>query len=141
MTREAVLAELSPEECWSLLATRLVGRLAVGGRDDCPLVLPVNYTVDGDAIVFRTDDGTKLRALGVGRASFQIDHFDPHLATGWSVLVRGDVYHATSWEIAALDLEPWVPGAKSTWIRLRAREVTGRRIDTTGFGGDPRGYL
>lgn len=109
--------------------------------DGCPLVVPTNYTVSGEGIVFRTDDGTKLRAMGSGRASFEADAFDPHRGTGWSVLVRGDVYEATTWELAGLDLEPWAPGPKRLWLRLIARAVTGRRLDVAAFEPDTRGYL
>jgi hypothetical protein len=33
-----------------------------------PVILPVNYVVDGDAPVFRTDPGTKLDAAAEGAA-------------------------------------------------------------------------
>jgi nitroimidazol reductase NimA-like FMN-containing flavoprotein (pyridoxamine 5'-phosphate oxidase superfamily) len=141
MTGQASLDELTTQECYELLATVLVGRLAVAGDDGCPTVVPVNFVLDGESVVFRTDAGMKLHALRSGRASFQADHVDPHAGTGWSVLVRGAVHTATAWEVARLDLEPWAPGAKGTWFRLTPRFVTGRRLSAAGAELDGRGYL
>jgi Pyridoxamine 5'-phosphate oxidase len=47
-------------ECLRLLAARQVGRLGfvLGGG---PEVLPINYVLDGDAVVFATAEGSKLR--------------------------------------------------------------------------------
>ena len=46
-------------ECLELLKTEEVGRIAVvvEGR---PEIFPVNYVLDGNGIMFRTDRGTKL---------------------------------------------------------------------------------
>ena len=60
------------------------------------LVLPVNYVLDGDVIVFRSDPGEKLDAIDGHPASFQIDFIDAFHHTGWSVLVRGTAYRATA---------------------------------------------
>ena len=55
------LEVIEPDECRRLLAADDVGRLAIidGGT---PAVFPINYALDGDAIVFRTGPGTKLSA-------------------------------------------------------------------------------
>ena len=55
------LEVLTPEACVRLLSLHHLGRLGVIA-DGRPLVLPVNYAFDGDSVVFRTDDGTKLHA-------------------------------------------------------------------------------
>ena len=57
----AEMRVLTRQECLDLLADQEVGRIAVvlGRR---PLIFPVNYVLDGDTIVFRTDPGTKLAA-------------------------------------------------------------------------------
>jgi hypothetical protein len=58
--------------------------------DGWPTVLPVNYALDGEDIVIRTDAGTKLRALRHGaQVSVQIDAVDPLYRSGWSVLAFG----------------------------------------------------
>ena len=67
MTAEARSTRFEPLDrvrCLQLLSEHNLGRLAVviSGQ---PLIFPVNYTLDGDAVVFRTDPGNKLRgAIG-----------------------------------------------------------------------------
>jgi nitroimidazol reductase NimA-like FMN-containing flavoprotein (pyridoxamine 5'-phosphate oxidase superfamily) len=57
--RRSGLQVIERAECLRLLATEEVGRLGVvvAGR---PEIFPVNYVVDGDEVMFRTDAGTKL---------------------------------------------------------------------------------
>src|SRR3954466_510058 len=100
-------------ECLRLIASEEVGRLAVvsGGQ---PHVIPVNYVVDGDTIVFRSADGTKLRAALEGSVAFEVDHFDRPGRGGWSVVVHGRGEEITAAappaEVArasALGVDPW----------------------------------
>lgn len=75
------IERLDREECLALLAGEVVGRLAVvagGGAE----IFPVNYVLDGDTVVFRTDSGTKLHAAGRAQASFEIDRIDREHRTG-----------------------------------------------------------
>lgn len=132
---------MTREECLDLLRVNDVGRLAVSVPDDGPLVVPVNYVVDGEAVVFRSDPGTKVAASRVGPVSFQLDHIDHSSRTGWSVLVRGVAYEATHWETDHLDLQPWLPGDKAHWVRILPTSITGRRIVLPPFTPSPYGYL
>ena len=50
---------LSEEECWRLLMSNDLGRLAIV-VDGWPEVFPVNYPSQVGSIVFRTAAGTKL---------------------------------------------------------------------------------
>jgi nitroimidazol reductase NimA-like FMN-containing flavoprotein (pyridoxamine 5'-phosphate oxidase superfamily) len=121
------------DECLRLLEADSIGRLAViaGG---VPAIFPVNYAVDGDGIVLRTDPGTKLDAAGRWSASFEIDAFDRETRTGWSVVVTGRLEEVTRFNSATLQriqrlsVDPWAGGAKDHWLRLAARQVTGRRV-------------
>jgi uncharacterized protein len=61
--------------CLRLLAWDVIGRLAVVAPGGSPMVFPVNYVLDGEAIVFRTAPGTKLDAGSGGQACFEIDQF------------------------------------------------------------------
>src|SRR5690606_4123134 len=79
---------IDPDECRRLLATEDVGRLAIVDGST-PLVFPVNYALDGDAVVFRTVPGTKLALGPRGAVSFEVDAIDRTARTGWSVLVVG----------------------------------------------------
>jgi uncharacterized protein len=129
------LEELDRDECLRLLARAPLGRLGVvvGGR---PLVFPVNFTLDGEAVVLRTDEGTKLYAARNGPVAFECDGIDGAYHTGWSVLALGDAEEVSdAGEVERLErlpLAPWCPGAKPTWLRLRPRTLTGRRIPPHG---------
>jgi len=62
MADEKVTVEqLSESECWALLRTTSVGRLAVW-VDDHPDIFPLNYAVDHGTVVFRSSAGTKVSA-------------------------------------------------------------------------------
>lgn len=127
------LEELRRDECLALLSRNHLGRLAVvvGGR---PLVFPVNYCLDGDRVVFRTDTGTKLHGALGGPVAFEIDGVDTLYHGGWSVLVVGDaeeiVEPAERERLSQLPLGLWAGGEKPHWIRIRPAAVTGRRLRT-----------
>lgn len=124
--------ELSNDECQALLAGSHLGRVALveGGR---PLILPVNYVLDDAAVVFRTDEGSKLDAAVRGApVAFEVDGVNRERQTGWSVLIRGHAEYVTDptdlERLRRLPLVPWAPGAKPHYVWVRPEEVTGRRI-------------
>lgn len=119
--------ELSRQECWRLLAGGSIGRLAVITADGLPFVVPVNYAIDGETVVFRTNVGTKFDALLRHPVGFQVDSIDPHDRTGWTVLVQGIAHETTPQEAQEVTLEPWT-GPKKHWIRVVPRHVSGRRL-------------
>lgn len=130
------IVDLDRPECLRLLASNSIGRVAVSvtGRDT-PMLRPVNYVFDesSKSVLIRSDLGSKLHALlSSATATFEIDGIDFNGHVGWSVIVMG-----VSEEIAnpaelrridSLGLEPWAPGHKGHWIRIRANTVSGRRI-------------
>ena len=79
---------MSRDECIRLLATQEIGRLAVVDGDR-PLIFPVNFVSDGDRVVIRTGEGTKLDASRLRRVAFEVDHIDTELRIGSSVVVQG----------------------------------------------------
>ena len=122
---------IEQDECDALLDSQQVGRVGVcGGR---PGVFPVLYArLDGD-IVFRTAPGEKLIAAALNRdVVFEIDSYDVDARTGWSVNVVGTAEEiedpAERARAEALDLQPWAGEVRDRYVRVRAREVTGRRI-------------
>lgn len=124
--------QLSEAECWRLLAERHLGRLAITDAHG-PMVFPVNYAVYDDAVVFRTNPGSRLDATAGGApVAFEVDAVDEGSRTGWSVIVRGrvaEVVEAADLErLRALPLYPWAPGAKSRYVRIRPSSIAGRRI-------------
>jgi uncharacterized protein len=130
--RDYGMEELSAAECWRLLRTHEVGRLAVSITDH-PDIFPVNYVVDGEGIVFRTGPGTKLAAavLGTGVA-FEIDGYDALAGEAWSVVVKGkarQIEHMIEYfEAEDLPLFPWHASPKPDIVRIEPGEVTGRRF-------------
>ena len=122
---------LAVDECRALLATQRVGRVAIcSGR---PAILPVVYAMlDGD-IVFRTAPGEKLIAAALQRTvAFEIDDFVEATRSGWSVDVIGtaeEIVHPDEIRRAeALGLEPWAGEVRDRFVRIRAEEMSGRRI-------------
>jgi uncharacterized protein len=126
---------LDRDECLALFDRSSLGRLAVvvEGR---PLVFPVNFALDGDAIVLRTDGGTKLYGARNGPVAFECDGTDGVYHTGWSVLATGNADEVRDdAELARMERLPlgvWCPGPKATWLRIRPRSLTGRRIPAHG---------
>jgi nitroimidazol reductase NimA-like FMN-containing flavoprotein (pyridoxamine 5'-phosphate oxidase superfamily) len=127
------LTVIDRDECLRLLAGDVVGRLAIvhGGA---PVILPVNYVVDGEDIVIRTAEGTKLDAGPRAPAAFEIDGIDRTTRTGWSVVASGRLeevtpYDTATWQrVTASGPQPWAAGPKDHWLRLVTGTITGRRI-------------
>lgn len=126
---------LEHHECWELLRTVSVGRLAVL-VDGHPDIFPVNYTVDGGTIVFRTGQGTKLAgASGGSLVAVEADGVDAVSGLAWSVVLKGPAKEIKGTEgvldTAALYLFPWQAGKKDTFIRVSPDSLTGRRFKVT----------
>ena len=125
---------LDRETCLKLLATQEVGRVAVvdHGR---PYVVPVNYALDGEAVVFRSGVGTKLDGISRSLVAFEVDELDPATRSGWSVLVQGWAQEVTPLDrpdlverVSRLELHPWAAGNRPSIVRVTADIVTGRRV-------------
>ena len=134
------LLELNRDECLRLLAATSgrVGRVAIDEPGSPPIVRPVNFVFDerSQSVVFRSAPGSKLtRILGSAMAVFEIDGGDPVERTGWSVIIVGEVEEVTDAadidRLEDLELEPWAPGAKAHWVRIRTTSASGRRIVRT----------
>jgi nitroimidazol reductase NimA-like FMN-containing flavoprotein (pyridoxamine 5'-phosphate oxidase superfamily) len=121
-------------ECLRLLASEEVGRLGVvfGGR---PEIFPVNYVVDGDDVMFRTDPGTKLAAATQNPVVFEVDHLDRVARSAWSVILHGRAHQVSSFDspaltrrLAHLSLYPWTGTAKAHLMQIVPTTMTGRRV-------------
>ncbi len=143
------LDEIDAAECWKLLKTQQVGRVAVI-VGHYPLVFPVNYVVEGRSLLFRTGAGTKLWATSRSNVSFEVDDVDLLHRTGWSVLVRGMAREIVPQQIRSSDAEgqtqppePWAPGTREHLIRIAPDSISGRRIRPAEFppATDAHGYV
>jgi nitroimidazol reductase NimA-like FMN-containing flavoprotein (pyridoxamine 5'-phosphate oxidase superfamily) len=125
------------DECVRLLADDCIGRLAVIAAGEAA-IFPVNYALDGEAVVFRTGGGSKLAFGPRAPAAFEIDGFDRETRSGWSVVANGRLEEVTQFDastyerVAALRVDPWAPGERSHWLRLVPSRITGRRVGTSG---------
>ena len=127
---------LGPRDCWALLGSAQVGRLAliVAAR---PEIFPVNHVVDHGTVVFRTAPGTKLAAVrGTTPVAFEADGLDLDTGVAWSVILKGRAMRVTGrnlvLEAAALPIFPWHDGPKNWFVRVQADEISGRRFVAAG---------
>jgi nitroimidazol reductase NimA-like FMN-containing flavoprotein (pyridoxamine 5'-phosphate oxidase superfamily) len=126
------MAELDEPECLRLLGSVAVGRIALT-RHALPVILPVNFALDGQTIVVRTGVGSILAAARDGVVvAFEADEVDEHLETGWSVLVTGTMREVTGaselLRVQRLHLYPWAGGARPFYVRITPGIVSGRRV-------------
>jgi nitroimidazol reductase NimA-like FMN-containing flavoprotein (pyridoxamine 5'-phosphate oxidase superfamily) len=127
----ATVLTLSNEDCWALLRSHKLGRLAIV-IEGLPRIFPVNYAVADDAVVFRTGPGAKLQHGPGAAACFEIDDYDQKTAMAWSVMAVGvlkditDANDKRSRGLRRLAVEPVAPGQRLHWLALNADEVSGR---------------
>jgi nitroimidazol reductase NimA-like FMN-containing flavoprotein (pyridoxamine 5'-phosphate oxidase superfamily) len=124
------LEVLDRADCVRLLHTVSLGRvgITVGAL---PTILPINFRVDGDRIVFRTGVGTKLDAATRGAVvAFEADDFDPMYHSGWSVVVTGVAREVNDPDDQAMHTTPrWAPGQNERLVAVSMDEISGRRLD------------
>ena len=124
--------QLSIDQCWVMLDTETVGRIALI-VDGHPEIFPVNFVLQRRSVVFRTAGGTKLWAAMTAKpVAFEIDGYDAHEEMAWSVVARGEAELIEAKdekdEVDALFLEPWQPGDKDYYVRVAPKALTGRRF-------------
>ena len=129
--------EIDRDGCMRMLAAGSggIGRIAFSMPGSRASIRPVNYAFDepSQSVVFRSALGSRLlAALSSGPATFEIDSGDPVERTGWSVIVAGEGEEVTDpaeiERLEAFGLDPWAPGLKTHWVRIRTSSVSGRRI-------------
>ena len=128
----AGLIELDRAECLELLAAKRVGRIAYP-VDKGARILPVNYILANDCIIFRTvKDGEIFRHALDSICAFEIDDTDEFFESGWSVVVVGRLQLATEDDFARMlhgeVPEPWAAGDRWMFVRLSGEDVSGRRV-------------
>ena len=126
------LEVLDREECLRLLERATLGRVGVTTAA-LPSVLPVNFRLAGNRIVFRTGTGTKLAAATRNAVvAFEVDDIDPVNHTGWSVVVTGVARPVVDPDDLArlngLGIARWAAGADGHVVEVSLEIVSGRRI-------------
>jgi nitroimidazol reductase NimA-like FMN-containing flavoprotein (pyridoxamine 5'-phosphate oxidase superfamily) len=124
--------ELGTQESLELLdrGGQQVGRLAVSLPGE-PAVFTLNFAVDGDAIIFRTQVGTKLTAITRSLVTFEVDDIDG-AGEGWSVTFQGLAQEvidadpeALRARMAATDVDAWPGGDRPHVVRITPYRVHG----------------
>jgi nitroimidazol reductase NimA-like FMN-containing flavoprotein (pyridoxamine 5'-phosphate oxidase superfamily) len=137
--------ELSVAECVDLLCGGVVGRVAMATPVG-PRIVPVNYAVHEEAIVFRTTPYSELSTYGWNaELAFEVDHLDHESHQGWSVVALGRAQLVDDPdEIARIrrtwDPRPWAGGTRNLYVRLPWRTVTGRRVGNDWAQGSLQPY-
>ena len=126
------LSELSVEQCWELVASVPVGRLAWQG-EHAPTVVPVNFTVDGRTVRIRTTAYSEAgRQCDDSPVAFQVDSIDAEGRSGWSVLMRGRAHLEYGVRSDSADPEPWLSGPRTMRLRIDVEEISGRSLGGAG---------
>ena len=126
------LEVLDEAACLALVGTATLGRVAITSGA-LPTILPVNYRLVGNTVLFRTGRGTKLDAATANAVvAFEVDDFDPIGHTGWSVNIIGVardleavLRHIT---FDRTEIPRWAPTGDERVVAIVAELVTGRRI-------------
>lgn len=127
---DPTVVELDEHQCWELMRSQEVGRLAVAIANH-PDIFPINYVVDHATVVFRTAEGTKLAAAVLGESvAFEIDGETGGEA--WSVVIKGRAVEIERmyelFDAVELPLYPWHAAPKHRYVRILPEMVTGRRF-------------
>ncbi|HEY5978484.1 MAG TPA: pyridoxamine 5'-phosphate oxidase family protein [Microlunatus sp.] len=126
------LVELSRSACDALLKRHAVGRVGFCGGAG-PVILPVNYRLYNDQIVFRTSpSGTLSELCRRTPVAFEIDGIDEAAVSGWDVLGRGFA-ESVRLEFPLTQLwrsgpAPWAAGTRNVFIAITLSSVTGRYV-------------
>jgi nitroimidazol reductase NimA-like FMN-containing flavoprotein (pyridoxamine 5'-phosphate oxidase superfamily) len=125
--------ELSYTKCRQLLGGGVFGRVAVCTPNG-PRILPVNYSVVSESVIFRTSaSGVVGTHDWETPIAFEVDHVDYADHKGWSVVATGRGKRVEDAEELAhirrtWDPRPWAGGSRPLYVRLPWDELTGRRL-------------
>lgn len=124
------LATLLAYDCWSLLETAEIARVAWHDEDGIGLV-PVNYTVADGGLWFRTEKSSGLARHTDGHpVVVEVDQVDLATKAGWSVVVRGHAELVDELDVPDMlvEMQVWPAGSHSVFVRVEAEQLTGRRL-------------
>lgn len=128
-----LVEELGLDVCLGKLGSATLGRLGVNVAA-LPVVVPVNFVVDANSIVFRMTPGARLMAaMDETVVAFEVDDYDAEADRGWSVLVQGIAREIKDSErlnrVRALPLRPITPdGSADRFVEVKMVTVTGREV-------------
>ena len=124
------VTELAEQHSWEFLQRSSIGRLALCA-DNKPAIFPIDFFCDGESILFRTAEGTKLSELLANPAvAFEAD--ERTAQESLSVIVEGHAEVISGEEeIQIADRAPlpqWIPVATFVYVRITPTKIRGRRF-------------
>ncbi|MEJ5998245.1 pyridoxamine 5'-phosphate oxidase family protein [Corynebacterium sp. H130] len=139
MTDNSAITSLDRAASFEKLKSVSLGRLVVHRSDEFD-IFPLNFVVDGEDIYFRSAEGSKLFSVALNNeVLFEADEVVDGKA--WSVVVRGEANLLTATAdinyADSLGLKPWIPTLKYNFVKITAREVSGREFE---LGDEPERY-
>jgi nitroimidazol reductase NimA-like FMN-containing flavoprotein (pyridoxamine 5'-phosphate oxidase superfamily) len=113
-------------ECWELLRSKSVGRVALSIAA-LPAIVPVGYSVDGPELTINLDahEAIPETALHDAIVAFEVDTIDSVTHSGWIVHVTGSAHMAEH----TTDISE---GAVRRTVRLAPAVITGQRVHVDG---------
>lgn len=130
---ESRMGVIEVADCIELITSTPVGRVGFLS-EGAPLVLPVNFAWFEDTIVFRTLEGKKLAAAAEGQTvCFEVDAWNAHDHSGWSVVVTGGAREVTGWaeaeQLENIGLVSWAHEKwRPIWVRIDPTNISGRLL-------------
>jgi hypothetical protein len=126
------LEVLDRAHCLSLLGGAGLGRVGIT-LGALPTILPINFRLIDDHIVFRTGVGTKLDAATRNAiVAFEVDDMDPVSHTGWSVVVTGLAREVTDpsarSRLDATGIPHWAHTTGDRVVQISTEMISGRRL-------------
>jgi hypothetical protein len=126
--RTGQLIDVSPDECWTLAASKPAGRLAWTAPHG-PTIVPVNFVITRRRVHVRTAAYSALaRECDDSVVAFEVDEFDPDNRTGWSVLLRGRAHLQFGGKDERHHPDVWPTGIHGLRLTIDVEEISGRRI-------------
>jgi nitroimidazol reductase NimA-like FMN-containing flavoprotein (pyridoxamine 5'-phosphate oxidase superfamily) len=125
------LEVLDRDECLRLLSSASLGRVGFSSGA-LPAVFPVNFDLDGQRVLVRTGQGSRLdAALRDAVVAFEVDDLDPVRGAGWSVAVTGVANEVDDLaERRSSQQEPavrWAGAGEEAVFAISTELVSGRR--------------
>lgn len=130
-TDRSGLEILGRAECLRLLGTVSLGRVGIT-IGALPVVVPMNFRLIADRVVFRVGLGTNLDAAILDAVvAFEADEVKQPGSGGWSVSVTGVAREVTDPEMAQMrqeNISRWTVWGADRYIAISTDMVSGRRI-------------
>ena len=125
--------QLTVTACLRLLGTVRIGRVALT-QHALPLVIPVGFALDGDAIVIRTQPGSVLAGSRDDVVvAFEAGELDPDTGSGWTVHVTGTMHKIVGRDAITsaqqLQPRPWASDDRHHFVRIEPGLVFGSHLE------------